>query len=123
MLSLVGVGALALGYGIYDAVQGDEPRAAAEEQRNGYSTREECERNYSKEQCTPGQTYRPGVGFIPIFWGPYYSGGSAFAGRSSLDPGPGRIGLGTVSETRPRASSERGGFGGGARAHAGSAGS
>ena len=67
MLTLVGIGALAIGYGVYDAFQDDDPQVATEEQRNGYSSQEECERNYSKDQCTTDLS--AGCRFYPDFLG------------------------------------------------------
>jgi len=116
VLGLLGVGALAGGYFAHDYfASDDEPQEAT--QRNGYTTKEECEKNYTKEQCTPGQTYRSGVGFIPIFWGPYYRDSTSML-RSPADPGPGRFSRGSVVDAGPAApASRRGGFGTSASGH------
>jgi hypothetical protein len=123
MLALVGVGIAAVGYGVWSAMDDGEEEAAPQ-QRNGYASQQECEANYSKEQCTQGQTYRPGLGFVPIFWGPFYSGGNSLLGRAPNDPGPGRVNRGTVVEQQaPAATSRRGGFGSSGSSRGGSVGS
>jgi hypothetical protein len=117
MLALVGVGIAAVGYGVWSSlVEGEEE---APQQRNGYATQQECEANYSKEQCTQGQTYRSGMGFMPIFWGPFYRDGSALLGRTPNDPGPGRVSRGTVVEKATPTASRRGGFGSSATSRGG----
>ena len=117
MLALVGVGIAAVGYGVWSSLdEGEEEEA---QQRNGYTTQQECEANYSKEQCTQGQTYRPGLGFMPIFWGPFYRDGSSLLGRTPNDPGPGRVSRGTVVEKATPTASRRGGFGSSSTARSG----
>jgi len=119
VLGLLGIGAVAGGSLAYDWFAGDEPEQAT--QRNGYTTREDCERNYSREQCSTDSTYRPGIGFVPIFWGPFYQSGPSFVRRSG-DPGPGRVSRGTFVEQGAAGVSRRGGFGSTAPTYSGSGG-
>jgi uncharacterized protein YgiB involved in biofilm formation len=121
MLALVGVGIAAVGYGVWSSL--DEGEEEVAQQRNGYASQQECEANYSKEQCTQGQTHRPGMGFMPIFWGPFYGGGNSLLGRPPNDPGPGRVSRGTVIDKQVVPStSRRGGFGSSGASRSGSIG-
>lgn len=73
-----------------------------EVRRNIYQDRQSCERDYSPTQCESGQGGSSGGGG---WFGPrYYVDRSQPEAKS--DPGPGRYGLTTKSET-----SIRGGFG------------
>ena len=101
ILTLVGlpIGAIALA----DAFPGHEMR------RNLYPDRGACERDYSAQQCeqsTGGSSSGTGGGGHGGggYRGPYYSASSSAAAYS--DPGPGRTGQVTRTET-----SMRGGFG------------
>lgn len=123
VLCLLGAGAVGagvLGAGMFaDSDENAKEIAATAEaplalQRNGYATREECEANYSREQCTPGQTNRSGIGLIPIFWGPFYNPAQPQF-RGPTQPGAGKIGPGLVSERQP--ASARSGFGSSATSH------
>jgi len=94
LLTLIGLpfGAIA----IADAFPGQEMR------RNLYPDRGACERDYSPQQCEPHSGSSGGGG--GGYHGPYY--GSRIASGASGDPGAGRTGQITHTET-----SVRGGFG------------
>jgi hypothetical protein len=104
ILTLAGAaGALAIAA---EAFPGTEMR------RNVYNDRAACERDYSPQQCEPGQTTVAGVFNYVSFNGPEYTANRSTAPAG--DPGPGRTGVhaSVVSSTR-------GGFGGfGRAAHA-----
>lgn len=69
--------------------------------RNLYPDRAGCERDYSPQQCQPGS----GSASVGVWHGPYYYANRTTSGALS-DPGPGRTGQVTATET-----SMRGGFG------------
>lgn len=80
--------------------------AKQEMKRNLYPDRASCERDYSSDQCeqsshSSGTTSSHSSGFH----GPYYFASRTAAGAAS-DPGPGRTGQVTATQT-----SMRGGFG------------
>jgi hypothetical protein len=75
---------------------------ASQQQRNLYSDRAACERDYPANQCEP---HNSSSGYSGSWHGPYYTADrGAPAARS--DSGPGRSGVHAAVET-----SSRGGFG------------
>jgi len=88
------IGAMALG----DVFPGQEMR------RNLYPDQATCERDYSPQQCQRG-TGSSSSGVSGGWHGPYYAANRS-APAATNDPGPGRTGQATHSET-----SMRGGFG------------
>jgi hypothetical protein len=85
-----------------------------EMRRNIYSSREECEQDYRRDQCQQGS----GTSSTSYYGGRAWYGPDYYADRSTAeartDPGTGRTGRVTRTET-----STRGGFGGfGRSAHA-----
>lgn len=99
LLTLVGLpfGAMALG---------DIMPAGQQVRRNLYPDRGACERDYSPQQCAPnsGSSSGGSGGGGGGYHGPYYAG--RIASGASGDPGAGRTGQLTRTET-----SVRGGFG------------
>jgi hypothetical protein len=99
VLTLVGLpfGAVALA----NAFPGQQMR------RNLYPDRTACERDYSAQQCAPNSSGTSGGhgGGGSGYHGPYYSSNRTATAAAS-DPGPGRTGQITRTET-----SVRGGFG------------
>ena len=97
LLTLVGVpfGAIALA----DTFPGHQVR------RNLYPDHAACVRDYSPQQCEANSRSNSGGGGGGGYHGPYYAGSRSAAGAAS-DPGPGRTGQITRTE-----SSVRGGFG------------
>jgi hypothetical protein len=97
-LTLVGLPVSAVA--IANAFPGQEVR------RNLYPDRAACERDYSAKQCEPSSgSSSGGHGGGGGYHGPYYAGNRTAAGVAG-DPGPGRTGQITRTET-----SVRGGFG------------
>jgi uncharacterized protein YgiB involved in biofilm formation len=97
-LTLIGlpVGAMALGSVL---------PAGQEMRRNLYPDRAACERDYSPAQCEARATSSGGSSGSGGWHGPYYYGNRAISEARS-DPGAGRTGQITRTET-----STRGGFG------------
>ena len=88
---------------------------AQEMRRNLYPDRATCERDYSAEQCSAHDIGLGGSGSGGAYCGPYYHANRSLPEARS-DPGPGRTGRATHTET-----SMRRGFGSfGRAAHAAS---
>jgi|ERR1041384_5625176 hypothetical protein len=92
-LTVIGlpVGAIALA----DAFPAEEMR------RNLYSDRTACERDYSPEQCSSHGVGLGGSGSAGGWCGPYYHANRSLPAARS-DPGPGRTGRVTHTETSMR---------------------
>lgn len=88
-----------------------------EMRRNLYPDRAACERDYSPEQCNSHSVGLGGSSAIAAWCGPYYHSSRGLPAARS-DPGPGRTGQVTRTQT-----SMRGGFGSFGRAVHASAGS
>ena len=96
IVALTLVGGLGGTMALADAFPGQEMK------RNLYPDRAACERDYSPQQCQQGA----GSGYVGSTWhGPYYYGNRSTA-AARTDPGPGRMGWVTTTQT-----SMRGGFG------------